>query len=114
LWVDDHKVTLILKGQLLTLKLQEGDHSFAGQNGWARESGEKTDISVHGGQHYFVRLTSNSTGVPYVPVHYFAEQVTCREAYDEAAGSEPVKLKHVQRSELDKIAREPYFPECGK
>jgi len=114
LWVDGHKVAFIRSGQFLTLKLPEGNHSLGGETGWGHESDAKTDIYVHGGQSYFVRLTSKSNGAPFAPVHHFAEQVGCQEAYDEAARSEPVKLKHVERSELDKISREGFFPECGK
>lgn len=114
LWVDGHKVTLIRKGQFLTLRLSEGGHSFAGESAWGHESDTKTDISVHSGQRYFVRLTSKSNGMPYAPVHHFAEPVTCQEAYGEAARSEPVKLKRIEKSSLDHIAREPYFPECGQ
>jgi len=114
LWVDGHKVTLIRKGQFLTLKLSEGDHSFAGESAWGHQSNTETDIFVHGGQRYFVRLTSKSNGMPYAPVHHFAEQVTCQEAYGEAARSEPVKLKSIEKSSLDHVARESYFPECGR
>jgi hypothetical protein len=114
LWVDGRKITFIRRGQFLTLRLPEGDHSLAGETNWGHESDAKTVISIHGEQRCFARLTSKSNGLPYAPVHHFAEQVTCREAYDEASRNEPVKLKHIEKSEVDKVARETYFPECGK
>ena len=79
LWVDGRKITFIRRGQFLTLRLPEGDHSLAGETAWGHQGDAKTVISIHGEQRSFVRLTSKSNGLPYAPVHHFAEQVTCRE-----------------------------------
>jgi hypothetical protein len=122
LWVDHRELGLIVPGKFVTLKMPEGDHLIAGERaingirfGAARESGIQTAISLHPGTRYFMRLTVDSKQIAgFGPLHYIAEPVTCREAYDEAARNEPVKLKHIEKSEVDKIARETYFPECGR
>ena len=114
LWVDGHKITFIRRGHFLTLKLSPGDHYLGGETGWGHESDSKTKISVPTGQHDFVRLTAKSNGLPYAPIHHFVEELPCHVARGEAAGSEPVKLKHIEKSELERIAPEPFFPECGK
>lgn len=114
LWVDDHKITFkrFGGGHFLTMKLSEGDHSLAGETNSGHEGSDKTVISIHKGIHYFIRLTSKSSGAPFAPIHSFAEQVTCQEAYREAVALEPVKLKRIQKSWLDYVVRESYFPEC--
>jgi hypothetical protein len=122
LWVDHREIALVVPGKFVTLKMAEGDHIIAGERatngirfGAARESGIQTAISLHRGTRYFMRLTVDSKQIAgFGPLHYIAEPVTCQEAYLEAAALEPVKLKRIERSEVDKIARETYFPECGK
>ena len=117
LWVDHNRIGLIGPGQFLTLRLPEGDHSLAGErfSFLAHESSIHTVVSLHGGKRYFMRLIIESKAIAGLgPTRWIAEQVTCQEAYREAAALEPVKLKRIERSEIDKIARETYFPECGK
>jgi len=117
LWVDHQKIGLIVPGRFLTLKLAEGNHLLAGErySFTPKESNTYTDISLHRGEHYFMRLVIESKAIAGIgPTRWIAEQVTCQEAYREAATLEPVKLKRIERSSLDYIARESYFPECGK
>ncbi len=115
LWVDNHKITVIRKGYFLTLRLPEGEHALAGENGLGHESRGKIIISLQRRSRYFIRLTSKSSGAPYAPMHYFAEPVTCQEAYDDGAvAMEPIRMKHVEKSSLDYVVRESYFPECPK
>jgi hypothetical protein len=122
LWVDHRKIGLIVPGKFVTLKMPEGDHIIAGERaingirfGAARESGIQTAISLHRGTRYFMRLTVDSKQIAgFGPLHYIAEPVTCQEAYREAATLEPVKLKRIQRSSLDSIARESYFSRVRK
>jgi hypothetical protein len=102
--------------------MPEGDHTIAGERatngvrfGAAPESGIQTAISLKRGTRYFMRLTVDSKQIAgFGPLHYIAEQVTCQEAYREAAAMEPVKLKRIEKSSLDYVARESYFPECGQ
>jgi hypothetical protein len=62
-----------------------------------------------------VRLTIDSKQIAgFGPLHYIAESITSQEAYAEAAALEPVKLKLIERSSLEQVVRNPYFPECGK
>ena len=113
LWVDHRKVGFILPGEFLTVKLPEGEHSLAGERFGGHESSAQTTLSLHEGERYFGRLIVESKAVAGIgPTHWMAETVTCQEAYREAAASEPVKLKHIEKSFLDSVAREPYFPEC--
>lgn len=122
LWVDHREIGLIFPGKFVTLKMPEGDHIIAGERaingirfGAARESGIQTAISLHRGTRYFMRLTVDSKQIAgFGPLHYIAEPVTCQQAYREAVALEPVKLKRIEKPSLDYIAREPYFPECGK
>jgi hypothetical protein len=115
LWVDHHKIGTILPGQFLTLRLSVGDHSLAGFNAWGHESTIDTVISLQVGKRYFMRLIGDSKAVAgFGSAHYIAEQVTCQEAYPEAAALEAVKLKRIEKSSLDYVARESYFPECEK
>lgn len=114
LWVDGHKIAFIRRGQFLTLTLSEGDHYLAGETASAHESDTRTNVSIASAKRYFVRLTSKSNGAPFAPVHYFAELVTCQEAYREGAALEPVKLRRIEKPSLDYVARESYFPECAK
>jgi len=117
LWVDHQKIGLITPGQFLILKLPEGDHSLAGErfSFVAHESSIQTVISLHSGERYFMRLVIESKAVGgFGPTRWLAEQVTCQEASREAAAAEPVKLKRIEKSSLDYVARESYFPECGK
>ncbi len=117
LWVDHQKIGLIAPGQFLTLKLSEGDHSLAGErfSFFAHESSIHTIVSLHRGERYFMRLIIESKAVAGLgPTRWIAEQVTCQEAYHEAATLEPVKLKRIEKSSLDYIARESFFPACGK
>ncbi|HKN16831.1 MAG TPA: hypothetical protein VJX47_07815 [Candidatus Sulfotelmatobacter sp.] len=113
LWLDHNKVGFIIPGQFLTLKLSEGEHAVAGEAFLARESSKNTVISLQRGGRYFVRLVVESKAVAGIgPTRWMAEQVTCKEAYGEAASLEPVKLKRIERPSLDHVARESYFPEC--
>jgi hypothetical protein len=115
LWVDHQKIGTILPGQFLTLRLSAGDHSLAGFSAWGHESTIDTVISLHVGKRYFMRLIGDSKAVAgFGSAHYIAEEVSCQEAYPEAAALEPVKLKHIEKSSLEYVARESYFPECGK
>jgi len=117
LWVDDQKIGLIVPGRFLTLGLPEGNHFLAGErySFFAKESSIHTDISLHRGERYFMRLVIDSKAVAgFGPTRWIAEPVTCEEAYHEAATLEPVKLKRIERSEVDRVARETYFPERGK
>jgi hypothetical protein len=121
LWVDHRKIGLIVPGKFVTLKMPEGDHAIAGERatngvrlGAAPESGIQTAVSLRRGMRYFMRLTVDSKQIAgFGPLHYVAELVTCQEAYQEAAASEPVKLKRIEKSSLEQVVREPYFPECG-
>ena len=115
LWVDHSKIGFIISGQFLTLRLTEGDHSLAGQTSFGHESSINTVISLHTGRRYFMRLIVDSKQIAgFGPTHFIAEPVTCEEAYREAAAMQPVKLKRIERSSLDYVARESYFPECEK
>jgi hypothetical protein len=121
LWIDHREIGQIVPGEFLILKIPEGDHSFAGERavngvrfGAARESSIQTVISFHPGGLYYVRLTVDSKQVAgFGPLHYLAESITCQEAYAEADALEPVKLNHIERSSLEQVVRNPYFPECG-
>jgi hypothetical protein len=117
LWVDHEKIGLIEPGRFLTLKLPEGSHFLAGErfSFFAKENSIHTDISLHRGERYFMRLVIESKAVAGLgPTRWIAERVTCQEAYREAAALEPVKLKRVEGQSLEYIARESYFPECGQ
>jgi hypothetical protein len=122
LWVDHRKIGLIVPGKFVTLRMPEGDHIIAGERavngvrfGAARESGIQTAISLHRGRRYFMRLTTDSRQIAgFGPLHYAAEPVTCQEAYSEAVALEPVQLKHIEKSSLEQVVRESYFPECDK
>jgi hypothetical protein len=117
LWIDHHKIGGIMPGQFLILKLPEGEHSLAGEQSsfLVRESNLQTPISLHAGERYFMRLIIESKAVAGLgPTRWIAEPVTCQEAYREAATLGPVKLKRIERSSLEQVARESYFPECGK
>jgi len=117
LWIDHRKIGGIMPGQFLTLKLPEGDHSLGGEQSsiLLRESNLQTQISLHAGGRYFMRLIIESKAVAGLgPTRWIAEPVTCQEAYREAATLGPVKLKRIERSSLERVARESYFPECGK
>lgn len=117
LWLDHRKIGFIGVGQFLTLRLSEGDHSLAGERFSFRvsESSIQTSISLHSGERYFMRLIIESKAVAgFGPTRWIGEPVTCQEAYREAAALEPVKLKLIEKSSLDSVARESYFPECGK
>ena len=117
LWLDHQEIGRILPGQFLTLKLHEGNHSLAGEAFCfcIRESSMNTVISIQRGERYFMRLIVESKAVAGLgPTRWIAERVTCPEAYREAAALEPVKLKRIEKTSLDFIARESYFPECGK
>src|SRR5579863_7351203 len=120
LWIDHRKIGLIVPGKFVTLKIPEGSHVIAGERavngvrfGMAQESDIQTAISLHEGPRYFMRLTVQSRQIAgFGPLHYLAEQVTCQEAYSEAVALEPVKLKHIEKSSLEYVVRESYFPEC--
>ena len=117
LWVDHHKIGIILPGQFLILKLSEGEHSIAGEQSsfLVRESNLLTPVSLHPGQRYFMRLIIHSKAVAGIgPTRWLAEPVTCQAAYDEAATLEPVRLKRIEKPFLDEVARDSYFPECEK
>ena len=115
LWVDHNEVGLVTPGQFLTLRLPEGDHVLAGEafSFFAKESAFNTPVSLHGEERYFMRLAIESKAVAGIgPTRWIAEPVTCQEAFQEAAALEPVKLKRIEKSFLDHLARESYFPEC--
>jgi len=115
--MDHKKIGLITPGQFLTLKLHEGDHSLAGErfSFVAHESSIQTVISLHKGERHFIRLIIESKAVAgFGPTRWVGEQVTCLVAYREAAAAEPVKLKRIEKSSLDYVVREPFFPECEK
>ena len=117
IWVDDHKIThqRFAGPHFLTIKLSEGDHSIAGETGGGHEAvADKTTISVHGGIRNFVRLASKSNGAPFAPQHHIVEQVPCQQAHSEAASLDPFKLKRVEKSWLDSVVPESYFPGCEK
>lgn len=117
LWIDHRKIGKIIPGQFLTVKLPEGNHSLAGEQSSfvLRESNLQTPMSLQAGERYFMRLIIESKAVAGLgPTRWIAERVTCQDAYREAATLEPVKLKRIDKSSLEQIAREPYFPECGK
>lgn len=116
LWLDHRKIGFIVPGQFLTLKLTEGHHSLAGERFafGPKESSIQTDISLRKGERHFVRLIINSKAVAgFGSTRWIGESVTCQQAYSEAAALEPVKLKRIEKSSLDSVARESYFPECA-
>ena len=113
LWLDHVKVGFITPGQFLTLRLSGGDHSLAGEAFLAHESSNNTVISLRHDERYFARLVIENKAVAGIGrTRWFAEQVSCEEAYSEAAALEPVKLKRIEKPLLNHIARESYFPEC--
>lgn len=115
LWLNHRKIAFISYGQFLTLKLPGDDYSLAGQTAFGHEGSVSGVISLHSQEHYFVRLAVESKAVVgFGPMHYIGEKVSCQEAYREAATMEPVKLKRVEKSSLEQVVRESYFPECEK
>lgn len=113
LWIDGNKIGFIERDHFLTLELSEGDHSFIGENNLGHEGSVATIISIHG-DHSFVRLSPQSNGAPFAPVHRIAEKVTCEQAYGEAATMKPVSLKRVEKASLDNVVRSSFFPQCEK
>ena len=113
LWLDHDKVGFIIPGQFLTLKLAEGEHSISGEAFGAHESHNYTSLSLRRGEHHFIRLVIDSRAIAGIgPTRWIGEEVTCQEAYSEAAAFEPVKLKRIQKSFVDTVTRESFFPQC--
>ena len=117
LWLDHGDVGRLTPGHFLTLKLREGEHCLAGErfSFMAHESDVRTVFTLHSGQRSFMRLVIESKAVAgFGPTRWLAEPVTCQEASHEAAAAQPVLLKRLEKSALDQVAREPFFPECTR
>ena len=118
MWVDHLEIGLITPGQFVTLKLAEGDHVVAGEadgHFLATESSSNTKVTLHDGEHYFMKLVVESKAVAGIgKTHWIAQRVSCEEANQEAAASGPVKLKRIEKTSLEYVDRESYFPDCGK
>jgi hypothetical protein len=113
----------IVKGmapnRFVTLRLQAGAHSFAGQNynGLFRSHRDnpKRDLqlTLMPGRHYYVRLDEKDKGV--YTVRYFRTILSehpCSEAFNEAHQTDPLRAKGLDGKHLLEVVAAVYFPAC--